>query len=158
MASVQGLPRTGTKESPDPIDSHVGMRLRQRRTLIGMSQESLAGHLEMSFQQVQKYESGANRISASRLYTLTKILGVNVSYFFEGLPDNPHSHGENEVPHDAMKKRETIEMVRAYRAIPRADVRAELANLVRTIADLPPDEEEAGEEEHHLPESRIAVG
>jgi transcriptional regulator with XRE-family HTH domain len=160
MGIVQGLPRSGTKEGPNPIDAHVGMRLRQRRTLIGMSQDTLAKHLNMSFQQVQKYESGGNRISASRLYTLTKILGVDVSYFFEGLPDNPHSQGggENDVPRDAMQKRETIELVRAYMAIPRADVRAQLASLVRAVADVPPEEEDAGEDEHHLPESRVAVG
>ena len=140
MGIVRKLPRSGTKDGPNPIDAHVGMRLRQRRTLIGMSQDTLARHLNMSFQQVQKYESGGNRVSASRLYTLTRILGVDVSYFFEGLPDNPHSQSsaEDDVPRDAMQKRETIELVRAYMGIPRADVRQQLSRLVRAVADLPP--------------------
>ena len=81
---------------PNPVDVHVGGRVRLRRMLLGMSQEKLGEHLGLTFQQVQKYEKGANRIGASRLFELARILGVNVQFFFEDLPGigNGHSNGE----------------------------------------------------------------
>ena len=129
---------------PNPVDVHVGLRLRQRRTLIGMSQETLAKHLDMSFQQVQKYECGANRISASRLFLLTKILNTDISYFFEGLP---HAGGEETrdsdgVSMNSMLKRETMELVRAYMAIQDPQVRAQLYQLTRMVGDSFDDEDQ----------------
>ena len=97
-------------DGPDPVDVHVGMRLRQRRTLLGMSQEKLAKAFGVSFQQVQKYERGANRISASRLHLLTKILDVPVSYFFEGLPASVQDRPLPSDPMpDRMSSRETLD-------------------------------------------------
>ena len=75
------------KKNPNPIDVHVGARLRMRRVLQGMSQEKLGEKLDLTFQQVQKYEKGANRVSASRLYQIGEILKVPVDFFFDGLPD-----------------------------------------------------------------------
>ncbi|MBL4614923.1 MAG: helix-turn-helix transcriptional regulator, partial [Magnetovibrio sp.] len=72
--------------TPRPVDVHVGARLRQRRTLLGMSQEKLGEAVGLTFQQIQKYERGANRIGASRLYQLSNVLDVSVSYFFEEMP------------------------------------------------------------------------
>lgn len=72
---------------PDPIDIHVGQRVRLRRTLLGMSQEKLGNALGLTFQQIQKYESAANRIGSGRLYRLAMIMDVQISYFFENLPD-----------------------------------------------------------------------
>lgn len=122
-------------DGPDPVDVHVGARLRQRRTLLGMSQEKLAKAFGVSFQQVQKYERGANRISASRLHMLTKILDVPVTYFFEGLPASlqdrielPESEGG-----DQMVSRETLELVRAYYKISEPQVRKRLVDLARAI-------------------------
>lgn len=122
-------------DGPDPVDVHVGMRLRQRRTLLGMSQEKLAKAFGVSFQQVQKYERGANRISASRLHLLTKILDVPVSYFFEGLPssitDRPLPT-DSDAP-DRMTSRETLELVRAYYKILDPGVRKRLVDLARAL-------------------------
>src|ERR1700675_2388959 len=75
------------KKSPDPTDKHVGSRVRMRRMMLGMSQEKLGDALDLTFQQVQKYEKGTNRIGASRLQHIAHILQVPVSFFFEGLPD-----------------------------------------------------------------------
>ena len=86
VTTPQRRRKTISADGPDPVDVHVGNRLRQRRTLLGMSQEKLAAAFGVSFQQIQKYERGANRISASRLHLLTQILDVPVTYFFEGLP------------------------------------------------------------------------
>lgn len=104
-----------------PVDSHVGRRLRARRRLLGLTQEKLAQAVNIRFQQIQKYESGANRISASRLWSLAKALKVNVSYFFEGM--NGHEpafeynieYGFSEAPSaDLLDEKETIDLVRYY--------------------------------------------
>ena len=127
--------KTIAEDGPDPVDVHVGMRLRQRRTLLGMSQEKLAKAFGVSFQQVQKYERGANRISASRLHLLTRTLDVPVSYFFEGLPnDLAHAAAveESEEP-DQMTSRETLELVRAYYRIGDSSVRKRLVDLARAL-------------------------
>lgn len=117
---------------PDPVDLHVGRQVRQRRTLLGMSQETLGHRLDISFQQVQKYEHGKNRVSASKLHALCGILAVPVSYFFDGLPDTP---GAAPAPaaEDVMCRRETLDLARAYYAITDVDVRKRLADLVKAI-------------------------
>ena len=127
--------KTIAEDGPDPVDVHVGMRLRQRRTLLGMSQERLAQAFGVSFQQVQKYERGANRISASRLHLLTRILDVPVSYFFEGLPAAvPEQPATPPVEDgDQMTSRETLELVRAYYRIGDGAVRKRLVDLARAL-------------------------
>lgn len=102
-----------------PIDLHVGARVRQRRRLLGLTQQRLADAVRIRFQQIQKYESGANRISASRLWTLSKALDVPISYFFEGVDEsglvgsvnNDHSAA---TPLDAFQNKDTIALVRAF--------------------------------------------
>lgn len=137
--------KTIAVDGPDPVDVHVGQRLRQRRTLLGMSQEKLAAAFGVSFQQVQKYERGANRISASRLHLLTKILDVPVGYFFEGLPSHLENREELEnvevdTP-DRMTSRETLELVRAYYRITDPAVRRRFVDLVRAVGRSETDEE-----------------
>ena len=106
-----------------PVDKHVGMRLRYRRTLLGMTQQQLASAVGIRFQQIQKYESGANRISASRLWDLATALGVPVSFFFEELaqPMNMGPTADNDpqpmselLQPGIMQEKETLELVRAY--------------------------------------------
>src|SRR6476619_1745933 len=83
--------RMASKGFPNPIDVHVGSRIRLRRTLLGMSQERLAEAIGLTFQQVQKYERGANRVGSSRLFDLSRVLDVTVSYFFDDMPADPDS-------------------------------------------------------------------
>ncbi len=128
---------------PHPVDVHVGARLRQHRTLLGMTQTDLGDALGMSFQQVQKYERGANRISASRLFDLARVLDVPIEYFFEDMPaevgaSSPAKEsGRSEEPvsyePNPMAKRETLELVRAYYKIEDADVRKRLYELAKTL-------------------------
>ncbi len=133
--------KTIANDGPDPIDVHVGMRLRQRRTLLGMSQQRLAKSFGVSFQQVQKYERGANRISASRLHLLTQILDVPVTFFFEGIQnvDLPAPEAQAADPmqgagdDDRMTSRETLELVRAYYKIDDPVVRKRLVDLARAL-------------------------
>ncbi len=105
--------RTVAEYGPHPVDVHVGGRVRLRRTLLGMSQEKLGEALELTFQQVQKYERGMNRIGASRLYQLCHILDVPIEYFFEGLEEGVTASSEV----DVMVKIETPKLVRAYSRI-----------------------------------------
>ena len=123
------------------VDAHVGGRVRTRRTLLGLSQERLGEALGLTFQQVQKYEKGSNRIGASRLYHISKILDVPVSYFYEDMPDElgrqtlPVGQPTREESEpDTMHKRETLELVRAYYRIENAAVRQVLRDTVRAIA------------------------
>jgi transcriptional regulator with XRE-family HTH domain len=125
---------------PDPIDIHVGSRLRLLRTMLRMSQEKLAAELGLTFQQVQKYERAANRISASRLYHLCRILGVRVGFFYEGLGSaHAANPGFAETPAepfaaDPLHQHETIELVDAYYAIGDPGVRRKLFEFVRALA------------------------
>jgi len=102
-----------------PIDLHVGNRVRQRRRLLGMTQQRLADAVRIRFQQIQKYESGANRISASRLWTLSKALDVPISYFFDGAEEGAFVNGANtdlsaDTPLDVFQNKDTIALVRAF--------------------------------------------
>jgi transcriptional regulator with XRE-family HTH domain len=136
--------RGGTKGRSNLIDVHVGARLHQRRILLGMSQEKLGETIGLSFQQIQKYERGANRIGASRLYDLCKVLDVPVGYFFEDVPEDVaassprHLRGDSKVPVarvlDPMAKRETLELARAYYKIPDPKVRKRMFELVKAVA------------------------
>ena len=127
--------------TPDPIDVHVGSRVRMRRTLLGMSQEKLGNALGLTFQQIQKYERGANRIGSSRLFKLSRILDVPVAFFFEdmadekgrrttGLSDSSPATFEA----DQLSKRETLELVRAYYRITDPKIRKKTFELVKAIA------------------------
>ncbi|MGH6920379.1 MAG: helix-turn-helix domain-containing protein [Geminicoccaceae bacterium] len=114
------------------IDAHVGERIRLRRTEFGLTQEQLAAALDVSYQQIQKYETGANRVSAGRMLEIARKLGVEVGYFFEGLGDEddpplPLEHGGHQ--------RSAIELVRKFGQIKDPEVRAAIAGLVKTIAD-----------------------
>ena len=127
---------------PDPVDVHVGNRLRARRVLVGMSQESLAANIGLTFQQVQKYERGANRIGASRLFELAKVLQVPVSYFFEDVPGRHAPSQVSAVPEptsangdeDSLARRETLELVRAYYRIDDPVIRRRMFDLVTSLA------------------------
>ena len=88
MSRVEQMPGTDREGRPSPIDVHVGSRIRLRRTLLGMSQERLGEALGLTFQQVQKYERGVNRVGASRLFDLSRVLDVPISFFFDDLPDS----------------------------------------------------------------------
>src|SRR6201998_1891805 len=132
------VPRRRTKaDKPNPIDFHVGARVRLRRTLLGMSQEKLGTAIGLTFQQVQKYERGANRIGASRLYDLSRVLDVPVAFFFDEMGIQPAARvpihvgapaaGLSEEPATyqagPLIKRETLELVRAYLRINDAQIR-----------------------------------
>jgi transcriptional regulator with XRE-family HTH domain len=125
---------------PNPIDVHVGGRVRLRRTLLGMSQEKLAQALGLTFQQIQKYERGANRIGSSRLYKLSQILDVPVSFFFDDMSEETATGGgvapaanapADPSGPDALTKRETLELVRAYYRIPDERLRRKVFELVK---------------------------
>ena len=124
--------RTQKIDGPHPVDVNVGKRLRVRRTLLGMSQEKLGDALGITFQQLQKNERGANRIGSSRLFELSRILDVPISYFFEEMDmDNPAT----DTPSDPMTKRETLELVRAYYRIKDPAIRKSIVNLTRAMAN-----------------------
>ncbi len=129
---------------PHPVDIHVGKQLRMRRVILGLSQEAIGKAIGITFQQVQKYERGINRMGASRLHELAKYLTVPVSYFFEGLNGNTHSPAggvAEEVAafeHEKMSSRETLEIMRAYYRISDSNVRGRVAELIKAIADNVP--------------------
>ncbi len=128
---------------PSPVDVHVGARLRQRRMLLGMSQTTLGDAIGLTFQQVQKYEKGMNRISASRLFYLCGVLDVPIQYFFDDMPREvaarspAQSGGRAKEPPsyepDPMAKRETLELVRAYYKITDPEIRKRLYELTKTL-------------------------
>jgi transcriptional regulator with XRE-family HTH domain len=122
---------------PHPVDVHVGKRIRMRRLFLGMNQETLANALGLTFQQVQKYEGGANRVSASRLSAMADILGVPISFFFAEL----RSEGGEETTADGearerLERPETIELVRLYYSIPDERVRREFLLMVKAVAQM----------------------
>ena len=137
-----------------PIDVHVGSRIRLRRTLLGMSQERLGEALGLTFQQVQKYERGVNRVGASRLFDLSRVLDVPISFFFDDLPAPlAAAHGARRggsggmagiagfaeaqegfgSPDDSMNRRETLELVRAYYRITDPSVRKRVFDLIKSM-------------------------
>jgi transcriptional regulator with XRE-family HTH domain len=143
--------RRQKSDKPNPVDVHVGSRVRLRRTLLGMSQEKLGDALGLTFQQVQKYERGANRIGASRLYDLSRVLDVPVSYFFEEFGDLPAITGLGEASADPyqpnpMMKRETLELVRAYLRIADPQIKRRVFELTKALAAAYPATTEASDE------------
>ena len=150
VAEVQVMParrgRRGRRAGPHPVDVHVGRRVRMRRTLLGMSQEKLGNGLALTFQQVQKYERGANRVGASRLFEISQILDVPISFFCEEMaPETAAltSHlvdalgtagGSVVFEPDPLAKRETLELVRAYYRIGDPRVRKRMFELTKAVA------------------------
>ena len=145
--------RRGRRSGPHPVDIHVGSRVRMRRTLLGMSQEKLGDALGLTFQQVQKYERGANRVGASRLFEISRVLDVPVSFFFEDMPAETASlsaastggsgggEGIEEFERDPLAKRETLELVRAYYRISDPRVRKRVFELTKAVASGAADED-----------------
>ena len=132
--------------SKQDIDTHVGKRLRLRRTMMGLSQEAIAKAVGITFQQVQKYEKGSNAMNSSRLYQFAQFMHVPVAYFFEGL-DHPAQVASETAPgfaeegekfdhnHKKVSDRESLEMMKAFKRIAEQSVRKRLSDLVRAIAD-----------------------
>lgn len=132
------------KSRPDPVDVHVGSKLRLRRTLLGMSQEKLGEAVSLTFQQIQKYERGTNRIGASRLHQLARVLEVPVAFFFEDTPSEKSINGQLSEPgqesyesEDHLTRRETLELVRAYYRIDSPAVRKRVFELVKSLGGGP---------------------
>ncbi|MCK5384896.1 MAG: helix-turn-helix transcriptional regulator [Alphaproteobacteria bacterium] len=149
---MQGTKRK-TKGTADIIDKHVGLRIRNRRTLMGLSQEKLADSVGVTFQQVQKYERGTNRVSASRLYRFSKTLGVSIDFFYEGLDNGEPASGpiygmaDNKqdnfegisekakaIPEDLLTHKETLELVRTYYSMTDVKKRKEMLRFVKFMA------------------------
>lgn len=123
---------------PHQVDVHVGKRIRQRRWLIGMTQQKLADLVGIKFQQIQKYETGANRVSASRLWDIGEAMGVPVSFFFDGLREDVPIEGRSGgtgVPSDLLSDKEAMELVRSYYSIPE-NQRRRLFELARVLSDV----------------------
>ena len=147
--SGEAAPPGAEKEGPSPVDIHVGTRIRLRRTLLGMSQEKLGDALGLTFQQVQKYERGVNRVGASRLYELSRVLDVPVAFFYDDMSDkvtNLHGTGHTTratggfaEPQDGfgtdetLNRRETLELVRAYYRITEPGVRKRVFDLIKSM-------------------------
>ncbi|HEX8233754.1 MAG TPA: helix-turn-helix transcriptional regulator [Caulobacteraceae bacterium] len=135
MSSTEESPR-----SPNPVDAHVGSRIRMRRKMQGISQEKLADALGLTFQQVQKYERGSNRVSASKLYQVARFLGTPVSYFFEGLADPTTAQpgvaeeGAEQFVHDFLMTPEGLELAANFPKIKQRRVRRKVLDLVRAMA------------------------
>lgn len=123
--------------TPNPVDIHVGKQLRLRRTMLGKTQDALAKSLGLSFQQIQKYERGTNRIGSSRLYQFSQILDVPIAFFFDGVtkagaaPARPRAT-------DPQSKRETLELVRAFTRISDPLVRKHLLKVAKVMASNSP--------------------
>lgn len=138
------------KKAPDPVDRHVGHRVRVRRLLVGVSQEKLGDALGVTFQQIQKYEKGTNRISASRLRQIADMLGVSVSFFYEGAPRQDGGRSEEGAEpasdlaaHDVFWTSQDLQLVRAFQRITDAQLRRRIISLVEAIGPgtgtTPPD-------------------
>lgn len=128
-----------SKKKPNPIDVHVGGRIRLRRNMLGLSQEKLGEHLGITFQQIQKYEKGTNRVGASRLQAIASVLEAPVAYFFEDAPGSPAVEGfaeENQTTYivDFLSSSEGLMLNRAFVRIDDPKVRRRIIDLVRTLA------------------------
>ncbi len=146
---VLSQPKRKLISSPHPIDKHVGMRVRLRRLMLGLSQDKLGERLGLTFQQIQKYEKGVNRVGASRLFELSKILDVPMQYFFDGIPQQPVPTGGFAEDDSALEPAseptedyttllatpEGMELYRAFSKITDTKVRRRVINLVRSLSD-----------------------
>jgi len=118
---------------PHPVDIHVGKQIRHRRWLVGMTQQQLAEAVGIKFQQIQKYETGANRVSASRLWDIAETLGVDVAFFFDGLSRD--EGGASTLPAGITGDKEALDLVRSYYAIPE-NQRRRLFDLARVLSEV----------------------
>ncbi len=122
-----------------PVDVHVGKRVRHRRWLVGMTQQQLAEKVGIKFQQIQKYETGANRVSASRLWDIAYALDVPVAFFFEGIEDAEKKPAPNvateAIPADLLGDKEALDLIRSYYSIPE-NQRRRLFELARVLSDV----------------------
>ncbi len=119
-----------------PVDVHVGKRVRHRRWMVGMTQQQLASKVGIKFQQIQKYETGMNRISASRLWDIAEALEVDVRFFFEGIDEKIDADAvDGNVPGDILADKEALELVRSYYAMPE-NQRRRLFELARVMSDV----------------------
>src|SRR5262249_42867511 len=140
VQKMQVVVQKSRKKAPHPIDQHVGSRVRMRRLMLAMSQEKLGAALGLTFQQVQKYERGANRIGASRLQQMSHILQVPVEFFFEGGPDASAPHGSNGNAlsmaqiDDFVSDPDGLRLMRAFLRIDSAALRLRIVMLVQEIA------------------------
>jgi transcriptional regulator with XRE-family HTH domain len=129
-----------TDRVPNPIDRHVGLRIRMRRKELGMSQERLAECIGLTFQQVQKYERAANRVSASKLWEVARALNIQIGYFYDGLGDGAEVPGSN-VPHETLQDflmtPEGMELASVFPKVPKGRVRRKVLDLVRAMAGEP---------------------
>jgi transcriptional regulator with XRE-family HTH domain len=140
--------KTLANHAPNPVDLHVGLRVRLRRRALKMSQEKLAESLGLTFQQVQKYERGSNRISASKLYEIARALRAPVAWFFEGLADPAEgriecaaeSEGASRI-HDFLLTREGADLANLFPKLPEGSVRRRIIELVRALAEASPEAE-----------------
>jgi transcriptional regulator with XRE-family HTH domain len=127
-------------KSPNPVDKHVGSRVRMRRMMIGMSQEKLGEALKLTFQQVQKYEKGTNRISASRLQQIASVLGVTIGFFYEGAPVEGAAGGFAEDASPAyvssfMASQDGLQLMESFTRIKSARIRRTIVEHVRALAE-----------------------
>ncbi|WP_299788888.1 helix-turn-helix transcriptional regulator [uncultured Marivita sp.] len=122
-----------------PVDVHVGKRIRHRRWLVGMTQQQLAEKVGIKFQQIQKYETGANRVSASRLWDIADALEVPVAFFFEGMEDAQEKQASGlpteAIPADLLGDKEALDLIRSYYSIPE-NQRRRLFELARVLSDV----------------------
>lgn len=133
-------PENEPDRGPNPVDRHVGLRIRMRRKELGISQEKLADSIGLTFQQVQKYERAANRVSASKLWEMSRALSASISYFYEGLGDTLEAPGSNlprEAVQDFLMTSEGVELASTFPKIPRGRVRRKILDLVRAMAGEP---------------------
>jgi transcriptional regulator with XRE-family HTH domain len=127
--------------NPDPVDVHVGSRIRLRRKTLSLSQQKLGQAIGLTFQQIQKYERGANRAGASRLYRLSQVLDVPVAYFFDDMPIQIAAGGPApqaqaaQFPDDPLVRPEILDLVSAFHRIPDRTVRRRLSALVKAVAN-----------------------
>ncbi|WP_439523829.1 helix-turn-helix domain-containing protein [Marivita sp.] len=122
-----------------PVDVHVGKRVRHRRWLVGMTQQQLAEKVGIKFQQIQKYETGANRVSASRLWDISDALDVPVAFFFEGIEESQQAQtatpAAEAIPADLLGDKEALDLIRSYYSIPE-NQRRRLFELARVLSDV----------------------
>lgn len=117
-----------------PVDVHVGKRIRHRRWMNGTTQQQLAEKVGIKFQQIQKYETGMNRVSASRLWDIAAALGVPIAFFFEGIDAATAAEGSADMPGDILADREALELLRSYYSIPE-NQRRRLFDLARVLSE-----------------------
>ena len=142
VKSTARRPGVVTDRGPLAVDMHVGVRVRMRRRFLGVSQQALAGQLGITFQQVQKYERGANRVSASKLYEIARVLETPVSYFFEGLAE-PVGRDRRPADIEALEQSigeflhspEGLELAKAFSRLGQARLRRQVLDLVRALAE-----------------------